>query len=74
MNVSNDTLHCQGLEMRDRKDWDGTYPRFEATKAGIVVHLNTRSKLPGVFTDEGRAQMAYKRYIASHRKACQKGK
>ena len=74
MNVSNDSLLCQGLDMRDRMDWDGTFPHFEATKLGIVVHINKRSKLPGVFTDEGRARMSYNQYIAAHRKATKKGK
>lgn len=64
MNIDN-LMHCQGLESKDRMDWDGTYPKYEATRTGIVVHLNKRSKMPGIFTDEGRARMAYNRYLGA---------
>ena len=61
MNLDN-KIHVAGLDMRDKRDWDGTYPYYEPTKIGFVVHLSEKADLPGVFTDYQRAAMAYRRY------------
>lgn len=56
-------VKCNGLDMRDKKDWDGKYPYIEPTKAGFVVHMSKRAKLPGVFTDRERAERAHAKYL-----------
>ena len=56
------TLHCQGLDMRDKKDWDGKYPYYEPTKAGFLVHLSKKANLQGTFTTKEIAVKAYNRY------------
>ena len=61
MNLDN-KVKCDGLDMRDKRDWDGTYPYYEPTKAGFIVHLSEKADLPGFFTDWQRAAMAYRRY------------
>lgn len=53
---------CNGLDMRDKANWNKKYPYFEPTRAGFVVHLSKKANLPGVFTDRERAEMGYKRY------------
>ncbi len=55
-------VNCAGLDMRDKKDWNGDYPYFEPTRKGFLVHVNKKSTLPGIFTDETRAQIAYRKY------------
>jgi hypothetical protein len=55
-------VHCDGVEMRDKKDWDGSYPYFEPTRKGFVVHLSKKANLAGCFTNRSRAEMAFKRY------------
>lgn len=62
MTVDERDLHCNGLDMHDKADWDGSYPHYEATKAGFKVHLSKKSMLPGVFTDKERAILGYKIY------------
>lgn len=62
-NASDENVKCSGLDMRDKRDWDGTYPRFEATRRGFIVHLNTNSQMLGVFTDLVRAENAHKLYL-----------
>ena len=55
-------VHCIGLDMRDKSDWDGSYPYYEPTKAGFRVHLNKKSTLAGVYTDRERAEKGYALY------------
>jgi hypothetical protein len=61
MNMNN-VIHCDGLEMRDKKDWDGTYPYYEPTRLGYIVHVSKKSSLAGVYTNKARAEMAFKKY------------
>lgn len=61
MNLDNN-VKCAGLDMRDKRDWDGEYPYYEPTKAGFIVHLSEKADLPGFFTDYQRAAMAYRKY------------
>jgi hypothetical protein len=61
MNMDN-VVHCAGVSMRDKKDWDGSYPYYEATRLGFVVHVSHKASLAGKFTNYGRAEMAFKRY------------
>lgn len=58
-----DSIKCSGMDTIDKAlTWDGNYPHFEPTKKGYVVHLNKHTDLPGLFTNEYRARIAYKRY------------
>ncbi len=61
MNMDN-KIHCQGLEMRDKKDWNGKYPYYEPTRAGFIVHLSKKATLQGVFTNRELGEQAYKKY------------
>ncbi len=68
MNVD-ERVHCLGLDMSDKRDWDGEYPYFEPTKAGFLVHLSKKSKMAGVFTDRVRAERAHAQYLGKIREA-----
>lgn len=61
MNMDN-VVHCNGVAMRDKEDWDGSYPYYEPTRLGFIVHLSKKANLSGVFTDKNRAEMAFRRY------------
>ena len=60
--TSDERIICNGLDTKDKADWDGTYPYYEPTKAGFKVHLSKKSALPGVFTNKERAIKGYKQY------------
>ena len=65
MATVDERVHCIGLNMRDKKDWDGKYPYFEPTRAGFIVHLSVKSTLPGVYTDRERAIKGHARYLGA---------
>ena len=65
MATVDERVHCNGIGMRDKKDWDGEYPYFEPTRAGFIVHLSVKSDLPGVFTDLERAKKGHARYLGA---------
>ena len=62
MATVDERVKCNGLGMRDKRDWDGSYPYFEPTKKGFIVHLSVKADLPGVFTDLERAKKGHAKY------------
>ena len=61
MNTDN-IIHCDGVDMADKSDWNGKYPYFEPTRLGFIVHVSKKANLAGVFTSRSRAEMAFARY------------
>ncbi len=58
-----DTCTVRGHDPKDKRGWDGeTFPYYEPTKAGFVVHCSKSVTLPGVYTDERLAVIGWKRY------------
>lgn len=53
----------RGHDPKDKRGWDGeTFPYYEPTKAGFVVHASKSVTFPGIYTDERLASVAYARY------------
>ena len=61
--VEEEVFTVRGHDPKDKRGWDGvTFPYFEPTKAGFVVHASKSVTFPGIYTDERLAQVAYNRY------------
>ena len=53
----------KGVDRKDKLGWDGeTFPYYEPTKAGFIVHASKSVTFPGIYTDERLACIAYNRY------------
>ena len=52
-----------GYDKYNKRGWDGeTFPFYEPTKAGFIVHASKSVTFPGTYTDERLAAIAYARY------------